>query len=492
MNLKSSPWFVLVAALLVAVAIFATPTVRESSVLSYQNMWQGAAFWSNVWRRFTTVRVPVVRLGELCRGENNCHDFCKNNFGQCQKYCGQHPENKLCQKPFKFQLAPAENWPRVEIKKQIIPVTTKVVPVATKTELPTVPPEKRGCQGSGPVHFSSPPLRLEEIETIIPLGQMYGSHVTPTDHGYYHAMGWSPQQGSDPATFKDILSPADGIVGDVGHMPGAKEGVDYRFSIYHTCTFYTVYIHVWELSPKLSQALGNSSYKVVSVPVKAGEVIGRASAFDFSVHNEEVKLKGFVIPEHYDAESWKIHTVDLFDSFIEPIRSQLLSKNIRQAEPRSGKIDYDIDGKLVGTWFREGTAGYRGGGYGGAEPYWASHLTLAYNNLDPSLIMVSVGDLEGQSRQFAVRGNAPDPAEISVDKGLVKYELMDYDFLTEQGQSWNRRNFAKITKAVGTGPVRGVVLVQMTGDRKIKFEGFLGKTAEEVTGFTSQAKIYER
>jgi hypothetical protein len=179
----------------------------------------------------------------------------------------------------------------------------------------------------------------------------------------------------------------------------------------------------------------------------------------------------------------------MFDSFVEPIKSELLSKNIRQAYPRGGKIDYDIDGKLVGNWFVEGTNGYRGNTQG---DYWLMHLAFAYDALDPSLAVVSIGDFNGTPKQFAVKGNTPDPAVVSVTSGLVKYELTGIEYLAEDGRIWNRNEFTKISKAIESGPVEGVVLAQMIEERKLKFEVFPGKTASEVAGFTDAAKIYER
>ena len=276
-------------------------------------------------------------LGNLCSGEEECIAFCQNNLRRCEDYC-KVSENELCAVIF----PPVESGERPQQQQQ-------------KTN-----PVRSGCTGSGTVEFTSPPMRIEEIEIILPIGLMIGGHVTPIDHGYYTSLDWKPEYRDDPTKYKDVLAPADGIVTDIGHMPGAKEGEDYRLVIYHTCTFYTIYIHLWKLSPKLSEALGISQYKVVNAPVKAGEVIGRSGGFDFSVHNEESILPGFIVPEHYEAESWKIHTDDMFAYFVEPIKTQLLEKNVRQKEPRGGKIDYDIDGKLVGNWFVEDTNGYLG------------------------------------------------------------------------------------------------------------------------------------
>ncbi len=352
----------------------------------------------------------------------------------------------------------------------------------------------RGCVGKGPVTFTSPPMKIENIGMIEPIGLMIGGHVTPIDHGYYTANTWLPGEGrEDISKFVDIIAPASGIVTSVQSMPSEYSSSsigDYRIVIHHTCTFYTIYIHVNQLSEKLQSVADTGK----TVQVEAGEVIGRAPGFDFSVHNDEITLPGFIVAEHYDAESWKIHTADMFGHFLEPIRAQLLDKNVRQKEPRGGKIDYDIDGRLVGNWFEENTNGYFGKEeYQRSIGYWSTHLAFAYDGLEPSLIIVSMGDFEGEAQQYAVKGNKPDPKEVSAQTGLVKYELVPWQYLTENGREWDRRSFAKITGSKRfDDQVGGVVLVQMLEERKIRFESFPGKIASQVSGFTSNSKIYER
>lgn len=346
-----------------------------------------------------------------------------------------------------------------------------------------------GCKGQGIVNLTSPPRRLGDIELIEPIGLMIGGHVTPIDHGYYYPPNW--RSDPDPTNHRDVLAPADGVIASIG-IVGFGAG-DYRLEIYHTCTFYTIYIHVKELSPRISQLAGTiSGNKNVKIPVTAGEIIGKANAFDFSVHNSEVILPGFVVPEHYGGESWKIHTVDMFDYFVEPIKSQLLSKNIRNATPFGGKIDYDIDGRLIGNWFKENTNWYAG--TGGNTPYWKTHFALAYDALDPTHIIISLGDFNGEAKQFGVKGNIPDPATISKESGMVKYELVTYEYkIGNTGQFWDRKSYATSLKAVNDdNRIYGIVLLQLIEDRKLKLEVFPGKTVAEVAGFTNAATIYER
>ncbi|MBI2172789.1 MAG: hypothetical protein HYT73_01080 [Candidatus Aenigmarchaeota archaeon] len=401
------------------------------------------------------------RLGSLCLGEEACNIFCKDNLAKCQEYCGMDSGNPLCQKPFAFQSSP---------------------------EQPGKSPEDANrelCTGNE-IKFDYAPVNLEKTLVFLPIGLTAGGHVTPIDHHYF-------QNFKNDGFDIEVYSPGDGYVTSIGHMPGAGEGEDYRIVIEHTCTVSSIYIHVGTLSEKLkTNAVWRNGYSSARIPVKAGEIIGYYEKnVDYNLVDENFVLQGFVVPEHYDGEEWKIHVPNTYDYFNEPVRSQLVGKSVRTAEPIAGKIDYDIDGRLVGNWFVENTYGYGGGG--ASADYWTTHLSFVYNGYDPSQIIVSIGDFNGEPKQFAVKGNSPDPADVSTASGLVKYELLpEFDYITKEGNIWDRVSFAKVSSAAGTGSVAGVVLVQMTGDRKIKFEAFPGKTASQVSGFTENAKIYER
>ena len=220
------------------------------------------------------------------------------------------------------------------------------------------------------------------------------------------------------------------------------------------------------------------------IPVKAGQVVGKVGgrSLDIAVINTDVRLKGFLTPRLYGHYAWRIHVVDPFDYFDEPVKSQLLKLNTRKADPPFGRCDYDIDGRLVGNWFREGSGGYPGDR---RDPrgYWMGHLAFAYHHVEPSVVLVSIGDFEGKPRQFAVVGNGPDPAKISAQDGVVKYELIYSQF-----DSYGNR----IELPPQMHGAQGVLLAQLVENRKLKVEVVPGKTAAAVTGFTTRAKIYER
>jgi hypothetical protein len=335
--------------------------------------------------------------------------------------------------------------------------------------------------------FDYPPVDLDKVEFIEPLGLMIGAHVTPIDHQYYVASDFSSGQN----IVIDVISPGDGIITGIQHM-GSFDGTmdDYRFVIQHNETISSVYIHVDKLSDKIAlEAPGFSGYKSVNIMVIAGEIIGNYSgSVDYNIVDNNVVLPGFVDPDSYVSEDWKTHIPDPFDYFNESIRDIMIEKCLRNVEPFGGKIDYDIDGRLIGNWFLKDTNGY--GGLN-VKDYWDGHLAIAYNAIDPYTIIVSIGNFTDEPMQFAVKENSPDPADVSVESGLVKYELVGYDYYDED-KHWDRSSLVKGLKIINDEYVRATVLFQLVDDRELKMEVFYNQTADMIDGFTNNALIFIR
>lgn len=324
---------------------------------------------------------------------------------------------------------------------------------------------------------------------------MSSSHVTPTDHLYVYRNIW---EGEDT---EYVLAPADGWITSISNneertarWDSSITVPDQRIVFMHTCTFFTIFIHVGELAPGVAAHTGEIpqgskwfSTRSAPVLVKAGEPIAKMglTGFDWSVHDTDTILTGFVIPNHYEGENWKIHTVDPFQFFDDPLKSDLLSKAVRKVEPQAGKIDYDVEGTITGNWFKDGTVGYRSL-EGGGGSYWTNHITIAYDWIDPTKIRVSIGfdtginddqDCNVCFGNYAVRGNKPDPNTIRPETGLVKYELM------------SRTGVNHVE--VGTTSL-GTFLVQHLGDHTIRVEVIPGKAPAEVDGFSDASIIYRR
>ena len=347
----------------------------------------------------------------------------------------------------------------------------------------------KGCSGEGTVQLSSP-MKYEDIGIVIPMGVMVGGHVTPIDHMYFQ-----PIVFHSPPDSYDVVADADGVIVSIGREENFSENKydKYRMIIYHTCDFYSIYNLITSLSQNISAQVGEikpGSTKGASIFIKKGELLGRigGQTLDLSVNYDKVILSGFLEPSSYEGEPWKIHTVDPFDYWESEVKDKLMEKNIRSVPPYGGKIDYDEEGKLVGNWFVENTNGYRGTN---SSAYWDTHLSFVYNEIDPSFIIISLGNFAGEAKQFAVKGNSPDPADVQVSKGLVKYELIDF-YYTSNGEMWDHMHMAPNLGVSAYDPVKGVLLVQLLESRKVKVEVFPNKTASEVREFTSNAKIYTR
>lgn len=256
------------------------------------------------------------------------------------------------------------------------------------------------CTGrSGTRRLTVSPMRYRDIGLVLPYGLMIGGHVTPIDHMYL-----SPADVSLGRDVYDVRAIADATIVSVGTR--AHDGAhEYRLVFEHSCSFWSYFDLVTSLAPHVLRAMrwtaGREGYWSGRIPVEAGETIGRigGQTLDFGVYNAELLLPGFVKPAHYVVEDWKVHTDDPFLYFRPAVRDRLLALDVREAEPRAGRIDHDVDGRLRGNWFREGTGFYEGTcerGYGGCD-YWGGHLAFAPDGIDPTHLRVSVGDWAGEA-----------------------------------------------------------------------------------------------
>ncbi|MBI2337655.1 hypothetical protein HYU95_00570 [Candidatus Daviesbacteria bacterium] len=351
------------------------------------------------------------------------------------------------------------------------------------------------CQGKGMIQFGTLPMKPEDFSVYLPYGLVTDAHVTPIDHGYF-----SPTVFNSPRDTYEVRAIADGVIVRIETREkqvnesanNQAKAPEYRLDIEHTCDLYSYFDLITSLSPEIKAELEKAGkYFAGRIPIKEGQLIGRigGQTLDFAVYNNTLRLN-FVNPKSYEGETWKIHTDDPFKYFKEPARSILISKNARKAEPLAGKIDYDIDGKLVGNWFEEGTNGYAGKNM---DRYWDGHFSIAYDYIDPTQIRFSIGNFDGKAAQFGVKDNSPDPATVDKSFGIVKYELTQFEYYDKStGQGWSSMQPIKEPSSRNTNYLGGTALLQLLEGRKLKLEVFPGKTANQVSGFTQNAKIYER
>lgn len=357
------------------------------------------------------------------------------------------------------------------------------------------------CEGEGvPYKLSVSPMKPEDFSIIVPYGLMIGGHVTPIDHQYFSPASYLSQ----PDAY-GVYAMADSTIVDIGSRP-RPFGEEYRIVFTVSCTFLYYYDLVTSLSPEIQQAyddVNNDSggKKPINIAVKAGQLIGRigGQTLDFAVWDTTKPLDGFVVPEHYEAEPWKIFTADPLDYYDDELKKFILTRYVRTETPVSGKINYDIDGRLIGNWFLEGTNGYSGNRSAEDGSYWTSHLSFAPDHYVPDRFIISIGDYEvspdaGPGSQFITATNKPNPKDISVETGLVKYDLSSWSYLDGSGAMWDRNSIASgITiRSESQQNPQTCVLVQMLETRKLKFETFKGQSCTDVTEFSKSAKNYTR
>ncbi|MBI2357014.1 hypothetical protein HYV12_03135 [Candidatus Dojkabacteria bacterium] len=349
---------------------------------------------------------------------------------------------------------------------------------------------QKDCESDERVSMKNLPMNLSDVGTIIPQGMVVGGHVTPIDHLYF-----SPIIFNSPRDKYPVFAMADGYIVEIGTremVVGTKEkrAIEYRIIMQHSCQTISYFDLVTSLDDSiLSQVPNIDTTKFASdirIPIKAGQEIGRigGQTLDTAIYNMDLTLPGLLTPSMYGSEFWKVHTDDFITYFPENLQKEMNSINLRKFKPYSGKIDYDIPGKLVGSWFEKGTNGYGGIQGEGYNAYWSGHLHIGFDAIMPENIWISIGDFAGSARHFYVKGNTPNPEKVGVSDGIVKYQLIEpANFMSlEQVANYKRSE----------GQVLGVILLQVLPDEELKVEIFPNKVGSAVSGFTSKAKVYER
>lgn len=354
------------------------------------------------------------------------------------------------------------------------------------------------CEGEGvPYKLGHLPMDEADFSIVLPYGMMIGGHVTPIDHQYF-----SPRDYNSPVDSYPVYAMADSTIVAIQQRTNTQHpATEYNIRFAVTCTFLYYYDLVTSLAPDIQQIFDDAnktnSHTPLVIKVKEGQLIGHIGGrtLDFAVYDTTKTLPGFVVPQHY-GERWKIYVADPLNYYTDSLKQIILSRYVRTVEPLSGKIDYDIDGKLIGNWFLEGSSGYGDGSMG--EDYFKGHLAFAPDNIDPTRFIISIGSLYKQVQddsqmQHMIANGPPPPNEVGMESGLVKYDLVSWRYMKPDGSLWDNKSLATglVSDTKGTQHF-GCVLVQMLSPRKIKFEVFQGRNANQVKAFDSRAVIYER
>jgi len=352
-------------------------------------------------------------------------------------------------------------------------------------------------------------INPSKVSYFVPMGAMLTSHITPIDHIYVYFPSNSGQAIEKPAGTYLVTSPAAGKIISVEDF--AKTNgypyADYRIVIAHSCNLYSVFVHVGKLTgaaAQIASKVGASGSWGGLIAVKAGEAIADDSEkpnFDYSLFDGTKKLKGFANLKSYaQVEQWKPWTADILSYLPKSLKSAYEDKFLATASPIGGKIDWDLSGTAQGNWFVQNTNGYRGVGDQGAaydnhgkvaRGYWDTHLAIAPDAIDRKTTIFSIGDWEGCPCQFVSKDPNVTGSTIKSSSGVTVIELTEFEFKSPTGENVDRSQPTKGYKVVSSGPVVGLLAVQVSGDGTMKVEKLPGKTSKsDFMAFSSTAKIY--
>jgi len=343
----------------------------------------------------------------------------------------------------------------------------------------------------GRITLSHLPVDPDRVVSFMGLGNL---NVLPEDHGGFYL----PAEGILQAPTIPVYAPADGkiiLVGQDWYPNLAPHGHDLMLEMRVSTTMTVAYGHMSDFTPEIWEAagllqVGYGIVKHVDIEVTAGQVVGYVGtqgALDWHINDSELQLS-FANRSRYP-DPWLISGC-YEDYYAEPLRSRLLAITLREGEPPCGKIDYDVPGRIIGNWFMEGEVPAY------AFEDYSTHLAIVYDELYGDLIAISDGiairptsphegdEFRNSSRVFWVDGNSPAPETVGMAQGLVKYTIMDRRLPNPWPTDPPQPPFVPT-------PV-GVFLVEMLDPGRIRVERFMNQTAEEVTGFGANARVYVR
>ena len=348
------------------------------------------------------------------------------------------------------------------------------------------------CEGTGTVMFANSPMKIEDIHSLTPYGQIVGGHVTPIDHMYFN-----PKDRSLGRDAYEVRAIQDAYifnisVREVGAESQERQEPDFRLDMVHTCTFGSYFDLVTSLSPELEAIWNKGNFSGTSV--KAGQLLGYVGAqtLDFGVYNYAEPLD-FINPEAYQREPWKIYTHDPFPYFPLEIRDKLLNKMIRKVEPRIGRINYDVDSTLSGNWFEVGTDFYSGVDQ---SKYWDGHFSLSLHPIDPSFWQIGIGSLNTEENNFIIQGS-PDPLAVTVEHGKQIYELFmgNTYIVNDPDKKWWEAPYDE-NDIYGVRLDResqgSYIMLELLETRLLQLEVFTNIDKDSIITFTEKSRLYER
>lgn len=356
---------------------------------------------------------------------------------------------------------------------------------------PMVTDRLQPCIGN--VLFNDPPANLENIASIMPLGNINPSagHVTPSDH-----TGVVLQRVNVPNSMEtiktDIQAPGNVHIFGVRKYFVKETGREEYAIAFSPCKEFTAYYgHVNFISTKLKQALEQTKFVQCDPNSQAtceyhldyqaisGEVIGTAggpgantAGIDFGSFDLRTPELGFLnkdIQNYYITQKNKtLHTTCPYDYYPQPLKDKLYGKIPRVVEPRCGEFMQDKAGTIQGNWqlkdyIQQGSND------------WDKYFSVIHDLFDSTIGIVAIGGRISTPGEFDFHPRHTgtinrEPSEVTADGKIYCY----------QNEISNRN-----------GILSGHVILKLTDSEMLQVEYQAGICGLD-NNFTSSPTVYQR
>ncbi|MEX2532058.1 MAG: hypothetical protein WD960_14920 [Gemmatimonadota bacterium] len=327
----------------------------------------------------------------------------------------------------------------------------------------TTEPEEEGSPSDeypipspGP-HFSVPPVPLETVARITPMG--YNNERFPTVHSYWQTCdGFGVLQSPRPChrEFQPVRAPRAGAVRDIHHDPDG-------------------YI-VLEGPPGLIWTFGHVTPEPalqVGASVSAGDPVATMfydHGFDFGVINYGVE-HFWINPSRFN--HGYLYGQNAIEQFPSPLADSMLARVMTVDGNPLGRLSYDVPGTASGAWFIEGAPP------GDVALTWGNEhmlLWLARHVERQETRVLSLGELwPGMVNWLlAVDGGAPDWEDITPSSGAVTIPLWNLNQEARANLDWPA----------------GSILIEMVDGGTLRIEWF--DTHDPVEAFGAGVRTYQR
>jgi hypothetical protein len=273
-----------------------------------------------------------------------------------------------------------------------------------------VAPDLRRFGGTAPAVFETMPVTPAQVTGIRPLGALRAPE------GGLPSVDATVLVRGDGGARTTVFAVADALV----------IGVDARERVVELRVRDDVRVRYAGVIPDATLRVG----QVLSSGAPLGVLAVAAEGLALRVTDVAVVRDGWIAPQRYGARR---HAAFFVSYLAEAIRPAAWALVRRAAPDLAGRVAYDRDGFLVGTWFDPSLAPDAGSLPAGDEPADPApvlaprSVTLAYDAERPGEVRIAIGGAVGAalgvSGVFAVAWEDPDPATVSVASGERRYRL---------------------------------------------------------------------